>query len=456
MVRLLCIAILALTSTLFTSFASAQDCKFKTIGPRKSKPVATDGWDWAVIANNLGRPRTIVFDTEGSLLVLDSGDGITHLKLEDQGGRCLRVKKRTVLLRLRELNHGLVLSKDGRTIYASTEDRVFAWPYNPENATVNKGAVRTIVKNMKVGEGFGDGFVTRTLLISEKYSDMMLISRGSKENDDPRAEERLTGLSQIRAFNISAFANDSTTEPLEFLSGKLLAWGLRNSVGMAEHPETGGLFSVEQSAYELNRDKKSIDKNNPAEEMNFHGFLNGSTESQGGNYGFPVCYTLWSMAKFPNVGNLRIGDQFASARKLKSSSIRTDQECKRDYVPPVLAFEAHTQPLDIEFDREGKGAYVSFHGSWRLPPVGFHVLYVPFENGRPRSEPAESRYRNATSFIIRNKRIKDCPDDCFRPVGLVRDSKDRLFFSSDYTGEVFVLAQKNPPTQTTVPRERPT
>jgi hypothetical protein len=34
-----------------------------------------------------------------------------------------------------------------------------------------------------------------------------------------------------------------------------------------------------------------------------------------------------------------------------------------------------------------------------------------------------------------------CPDQCFRPVGLALDSKDRVFMSSDATGEIYVLAK---------------
>lgn len=35
--------------------------------------------------------------------------------------------------------------------------------------------------------------------------------------------------------------------------------------------------------------------------------------------------------------------------------------------------------------------------------------------------------------------MSKCPDDCFRPVGLAWDSKGRLWFSSDSTGEIYVL-----------------
>lgn len=211
------------------------------------------------------------------------------------------------------------------------------------------------------------GHTSRTLLISEKHPDMLLVSRGSAGNDDTGAEDPRTGRSQIRTFNISSFASGSDKKPYDYLDGNRLGWGLRNSVGLAEHPVTGGIFSVENSADQLSRDGDDIHKDNPAEEMNFHGYLNSSNEAyQGANYGYPHCYTLWSTDKFPNLGDLKVGDQFPAdrqSRQEKGSTYPTDEECTSEYVAPVLAFQAHTAPLDLKFDDDGKTAYVSFHGS---------------------------------------------------------------------------------------------
>ncbi|KAI1041225.1 hypothetical protein LB505_002535 [Fusarium chuoi] len=71
-------------------------------------------------------------------------------------------------------------------------------------------------------------------------------------------------------------------KPYDFAKdGVLLGWGLRNSQGLAEHPVTGGIFSTENSYVVLDRSGKDISVDNPGEEMNFHGYLNGSTESSG-------------------------------------------------------------------------------------------------------------------------------------------------------------------------------
>lgn len=79
---------------------------------------------------------------------------------------------------------------------------------------------------------------------------MILINRGSFSNFDPLALDITTGVSQIKAFNIS---NATDTAYNFTTSGLILGWGLRNNVGIAEDPITGGIYSVENSADQVNR-----------------------------------------------------------------------------------------------------------------------------------------------------------------------------------------------------------
>lgn len=81
---------------------------------------------------------------------------------------------------------------------------------------------------------------------------MMIINRGSFSNFDPLALDITTGVSQIKAFNISNVTDGSP--PYNFnSSGLMLGWGLRNNVGIAEEPITGGIYSVENSADQVTR-----------------------------------------------------------------------------------------------------------------------------------------------------------------------------------------------------------
>lgn len=173
---------------------------------------------------------------------------------------------------------------------------------------------------------------------------MLLVSRGSSDNMDLEAQQLSSGHSQIRAFDIS---NVPSGRPYDYPSeGTRLGWGLRNSVGVAEHPVTGGIFSVENSIDQIERDGTDIHQDNPGEEMNYHGFLNGSTENQGGNYGYPDCFALWGTG-IPNQGDLAVGSQFVSS----PNGTLNDTTCAQDRVPPRLTFQVCRAPLSSSDSR---------------------------------------------------------------------------------------------------------
>jgi glucose/arabinose dehydrogenase len=203
---------------------------------------------------------------------------------------------------------------------------------------------------------------TRTLMLSQKAPGILLVSRGSDANEDPDAEDVTTGHSQIRAFDIGSLRADSPAYDFT-TQGTRIGWGLRNSVGVAEEPVTGGIWSVENSVDQLRRNGVDIHQDNPGEELNFHGYLNGSTDFQGGNYGYPSCYALWSTSGFPDLGNLQTGDQFPTSQ----TSTLNDSTCASSFVPPRLTFQAHTAPLDIKFTSDGSQALITFHGSCEHP-----------------------------------------------------------------------------------------
>ena len=207
--------------------------------------------------------------------------------------------------------------------------------------------------------GSDDGHSTRTLLLSRKVPGLLLVSRGSLSNLDPQALDRATGVSTIKAYNVTN-ATDSAYNFAE--QGLLLGWGLRNSVGVAEDPITGGIYSVENSVDNFVRNGRNIHQNNPGEELNFHGFLNGTEyEGQGANYGYPTCYAAWNVDEIPNNKDIKVGTQFAIGDQ---NATVNDTYCREDTIAPRLTFAAHMAPLDIKFNGNGSAAWVSFHGSW--------------------------------------------------------------------------------------------
>ncbi|CAG8958750.1 hypothetical protein HYFRA_00011594 [Hymenoscyphus fraxineus] len=404
--------------------SSRVTCNLK---PPHPAPVTHDGWSAQLVTTDLNSPRSMIWDTKGNMIMADWGPGITHLTFNDGGGTCLEVAKKTVLIMNNNLGHGIALSNDGKTLYASDVDKVYAWDYNADDVTVSS-TNRTIITGM----GNKD-HVTRTLLMSQKKPGTLLVSRGSDSNIDDASVVLDFGHSQIRAWDTNNLKPDSPSQDFA-TTGQRLGWGLRNSVGVAEEPLTGGIYSVENSADELKRDGVDIHQTNPGEEMNYHGFLNDTSDR--GNYGYPNCFGLYD-TNIPNLGNLTVGAQFS----LDQNATVNDNFCARERIPPVMVFPAHNAPLDIKFQPNGSEAYVSFHGSWdRQPPDGYKIRAVPFANGFPV---APSTSLTGSTTIIENVDNTKCPDDCFRPVGLLLDNKGRLWFTSDKPHPELWVMEKN-------------
>ncbi len=185
---------------------------------------------------------------------------------------------------------------------------MFAWDYDAKAGTVGLTS-RQVVNNMS-----NNDLVTRTLLMSNKQPGTLVVSRGSSDTLEAQARVLSSGLSQIRAFNLTTIPST----PYDFdANGTVLGWGLRNSVGVGEHPVTGGIFGVENSVDGVKRDGQDIHENNPGEELNFFGVL-GSRSNQGGNYGYPQCFAAWNVTEIPNNDGLKIGSSSPSRRTARS------------------------------------------------------------------------------------------------------------------------------------------
>lgn len=295
--RMLPVQLLAIFALLSPPVASQTSCS--SLAPKNPNPSVAPGYKAQVIANGFTRPRSIIFDKSGNLLVLEGGVGVTALKLKDDGGLCLSVQSKSVVIANTSLNHGIQMSADGKTLYASSSSNAWRWSYDSSSTkTTSDGTL--LVQNMD-----NTDHITRTLLLSSKEPNQLLVSRGSSNNFDPIAEDVNSGHSQIRAFDIS----DSSKFPYDYATGgTMLGWGLRNSVGVAEHPITGGIYSVENNVDEITRNGVDFHLNNPGEELNFHGYLNGTKHpNQGTNFGYPNCFPAWKPAEVPGSSGLMVG-----------------------------------------------------------------------------------------------------------------------------------------------------
>ncbi|KIV77780.1 hypothetical protein PV11_09560 [Exophiala sideris] len=423
--------ILAASFASLPSLSRAQSSS--SCGPAPSgsiQPSLASGFSYQVVATGLSKPRGILLDGAGNLLVVESGRGVVSAHTLNEQNGCVTVGTSSDVTANMSLNHGIALSSDGKTLYASSPESVYSWSY--DGAAKNVSNEKTIVANMTT-----DDHTTRTLLLSQKAPGLLVVTRGSTANIDFDAASLSSGHSQVKAFNLQ-----NRTNVYDFDSdGLRLGWGLRNDVGVAEHPGSGGIYTVENSADQLTRMGVDVHENNPAEELNFLGYLNGTSYAgQGGNFGYPWCFSAWNVSELPNNGNLSVGSQFAiDASSDSDNQNRTDAYCAQQEAAR-LVFQAHMAPLDIKFNNSGTEAWITFHGSWdRTDPVGYKMSVVSFNQD---GEPVDSSTSlTAARDVFANEDNSKCPDGCFRPVGMAIDPQGRIYVSSDASGEAYLISK---------------
>jgi hypothetical protein len=223
------------------SVSSTTTAKATTLTTSTTKPVATgkvsipascsgagnpqfssvlaSGWKATKVLGGLTSPRSIVFDLLGNMLVIQNGKGISVHTMTADG--CISATK--TLVAANNLNHGLALSQDGKTLYASTSTTVYSWPYTASSQTVGtRGTVITGMYN-------GGSHTSRTLLFAPHKPNLLIVSHGSNANLDMAAANKATARAIIKVFDLSK----APSAGYNYVSqGYNAGYGLRNEIGI--------------------------------------------------------------------------------------------------------------------------------------------------------------------------------------------------------------------------------
>ncbi len=326
-------------------------------------------------AKNLGNPRVLIFDPEGTLLVsIPSQSKVVALPDRNVDGTADEMI--TVVEGL-HLPHGLAF-RDGN-IYIAETNQVAMYDYN---AKTKKAGNKKKLFDLPGGSnhfsrtiGFGpDG---------KLYTSIGSSCNACHEKDARRAKIFIS--------------NADGTGFREFASG------LRNSVFFVWHPVTRQMWATD-----MGRDLLGDDV--PPDEVNI--------VQNGRFYGWPYCY-----------GN-RVHDRtFDSTDDAK-------RKCEGSE-PPHIAFQAHSAPLGLTFipdswPEEYRGdLLVSYHGSWnRSVPTGYKIVRFDLN-----SQLAATR---EIDFISGFLQTSPAGEGAFgRPVDLLFDTKGTLFVSDDKAGVIY-------------------
>lgn len=179
---------------------------------------AAAGWSYTLLATGLSRPRSVLFDTEGHLLVLEAGKGLTAHTIGSNG--CISTSK--TVIQNNQLNHGLALSPDGKTVYVSAAPT--AWSYSYDAKTMTATGQTVVVRGMNPG-----GHSTRTLAIPPNNPNLLIVSLGSASNIDAPAAMKETGRAIVKVFDMSKTPSGGYTYNTQ---GWYLGYGLRNEIGI--------------------------------------------------------------------------------------------------------------------------------------------------------------------------------------------------------------------------------
>ena len=185
------------------------------------------GWTATKVAGNLSYPRGIVVDKEGRLLLVEDGLGITQHTLTDEG--CIESSRLLIAsdgINTFGINHGIYLSLDGNTLYASGQTTAWRFSYNATGGDIYGDTNGTVLV-----DGMNPtGHATRTLIIPPHAPNLLVVSHGSDDNIDLGSIDPASSRAVVKVFDLSKVPDGGYNYVRD---GYLMGYGLRNEVALA-------------------------------------------------------------------------------------------------------------------------------------------------------------------------------------------------------------------------------
>jgi len=375
----------------------------------QQKPTVPQGFSISAIATDLGIPRQTLVLPNGDILVAEGrGGNAAKLKPKDviagyikaKGNTKVKSGNRLTLLRdadgdgkyelktifAENLDAPYGLAFANNKIYVANQGELVSFDYQ-EGQTRASGAPASIAKlPSEINHHW-----TKSLAISPDGR-FAYVGIGSNSN----ITERGMDAERDRAMVWQIDVNTGAYKPY--------ATGIRNPTALAIQPGTGQLWAVVNERDEIGPDLVPD-------------YL--TSVKEGGFYGWP--YSYWGQ-------NVDSRVQPPDPKKVASA------------IKPDYSLGAHVAALGLAFSQPvmgepfADGVFVGEHGSWNRPdPVGYKVIFVPFQNGRPAGEPVDfvSGFRDADGKTRG------------RPVGVTVDPRGALIVADDLANTVWRVV-RNP------------
>ncbi|AQZ33405.1 sorbosone dehydrogenase [Pseudomonas sp. LPH1] len=372
------------------------------------RPTVPEGFSVSAIATDLKIPRQTLVLPNGDILVAEGrGGNAAKLKPKDviagvikaRGNTTVESGNRLTLLRdadgdgtyelqtifAEDLNAPYGLALHEGNLYVANQDELVRFDYEEGQTEASGPPSKVADLPSAINHHW-----TKALTISEdgRY---LYVGIGSNSNITERGMEAEVD----RALVWQVDAETGAYKPY--------ATGLRNPTALAIQPGTSTLWAVVNERDELGEDLVPD-------------YL--TSVQEGGFYGWP--YSYFGQHVDPRV-KPQNPDKVASA------------------IAPDYALGAHVAALGLDFSSEvmgeqyADGVFVGEHGSWnRKNPVGYKVIFVPFENGRPAGDPIDF----VTGFRTEDGKTRG------RPVGVTVDPSGALIVADDLANTVWRVVRE--------------
>jgi glucose/arabinose dehydrogenase len=376
------------------------------------QPLAAAGTSVGAFAVDLEHPRWLYVLPNGDVLVAESNappKAQTDKSIKawvmglvmSAAGAAVPSPNRITLLRdtngdgvadvrsvfLSGLNAPFGMALVGNELYVANTDAVLRFPYTTGDTQI-KVAGR---KLLDLPAGTINHHWTKNIIASPDAS-KLYVTVGSNSNVAESGMQAEFERAAIWEVDIKTGAH------------QIFASGLRNPNGMAWEPTKGTLWTVVNERDELGSDLVPD-------------YLTSVTN--GGFYGWPYSY-------YGHHVDQRVQPQ-QPALVAKA-------------LVPDYALGAHTASLGLAFSTGSKlpasfsqGMFIGQHGSWnRRPHSGYKVIFVPFENGKPKGLPIDV----LTGFL------SDDGKALGRPVGVAIDKQGALLVADDVGNRIWRVSGK--------------
>ena len=337
--------------------------------PKAQANKGIKAWIMGMVMSSAG--AAVVSPNRITLLRDTNGDGVADVRSVFLSG----------------LNSPFGMALVGNELYVANTDAVLRFPYTTGDTQI-KVAGR---KLLDLPAGSINHHWTKNIIASADAS-KLYVTIGSNSNIAESGMEAEFERAAIWEVDIKTGAH------------RIFASGLRNPNGMAWEPTKGTLWTVVNERDELGSDLVPD-------------YL--TSVSKGGFYGWPYSY-------YGQHVDQRVQPQ------------QPDMVAKA--LVPDYALGAHTAPLGLVFSTDSKlpaafshGMFIGQHGSWnRRPHSGYKVIFVPFENGKPKGLPVDV----LTGFL------SDDGKALGRPVGVAIDKQGALLVADDVGNSIWRVSGK--------------